>query len=182
MRGLTNPGERDPQIRTPVFIVGKDFVSGVQLRTGIAGSWLHYVHMKDETKSTASSNDIRSHFTQSSIGGSKNKVIPYAQHKRDDVGIIPKHEINYAEISCMVGKPKLATRGACKDHCELIFRKYSDRARAGKLVNAQIPQVGQLSISIGIAAVIYNDALIEAARGKTTIDYKLRHHSAAINR
>jgi hypothetical protein len=36
MKGTTNPGERDKQVREPVFIIGKDFVSAVYLKTGIA--------------------------------------------------------------------------------------------------------------------------------------------------
>ena len=36
LQGTTNPGERDKQLRDPVFIVGKDFVSSVALRAGIA--------------------------------------------------------------------------------------------------------------------------------------------------
>ena len=34
--GTTNPQNRDHQIREPVFMVGKDFVSGVVLKTGIS--------------------------------------------------------------------------------------------------------------------------------------------------
>jgi CCDC81 eukaryotic HU domain 2 len=36
LKGTTNPQERDNQIRTPVFLVGKDFVSAVTLKTGVA--------------------------------------------------------------------------------------------------------------------------------------------------
>lgn len=36
LAGTTNPNERDKQVREPVFIVGKDFVSAVNLKTGIA--------------------------------------------------------------------------------------------------------------------------------------------------
>jgi hypothetical protein len=54
MAGLTNPGERDRQIRTPVFVMGKDFVYGVSLKAGIAGSWAHDIHVK-ETRSMISS-------------------------------------------------------------------------------------------------------------------------------
>ena len=35
-RGSTNPQARDHQIREPVFMVGKDFVSGIVLKTGIS--------------------------------------------------------------------------------------------------------------------------------------------------
>ena len=57
MAGLTNPKQRDPQIRTPVFIVGKDFISGVAMRSAIANSWAHDVYMKDSA-SQASSSDL----------------------------------------------------------------------------------------------------------------------------
>ena len=90
MAGLTNPKERDPQIRTPVFIVGKDFVYGVKMRPAIANSWAHDIYMKDSA-SQASSSDMMSHFTQSSIGGSKNKVIPF--ELRHNNGIVPTHNI-----------------------------------------------------------------------------------------
>ena len=36
MKGSTNPSDRDRQERFPVFLVAKDFVSGVTLRTAIA--------------------------------------------------------------------------------------------------------------------------------------------------
>lgn len=35
-KGTTNPGKRDKQIRDPVFMVAKDFVSKVTVRTGTA--------------------------------------------------------------------------------------------------------------------------------------------------
>jgi hypothetical protein len=36
LAGTTNPGERDKQLREPVFIVGKDFVSAVYIKSGMA--------------------------------------------------------------------------------------------------------------------------------------------------
>jgi len=36
LTGTTNPQARDHQIREPVFMVGKDFVSGIVLKTGIS--------------------------------------------------------------------------------------------------------------------------------------------------
>jgi len=36
LKGSTNPQARDHQIREPVFMVGKDFVSGVVLKSGIS--------------------------------------------------------------------------------------------------------------------------------------------------
>ena len=36
LAGTTNPGDRDKQHRQPVFLIGKDFVSAVSLRTGVA--------------------------------------------------------------------------------------------------------------------------------------------------
>ena len=178
MAGLTNPQERDLQIRTPVFIVGKDFVSGVRMRPAIANSWAHDVYVKDYS-SQDSSSEIMSHFTQSSVGGSKNKVIPF--ELRNNNGIVPTHHINYVEISVLVGH-QLATKQTCKDHCELIFKKYSERARSGHRVDALIPHVGKLSISIGMCAVVFNEEIIEATRGKTAINYKERHHTADIHK
>jgi len=68
----------------------------------------------------------------------------------------------------------------CKDHCELIFDKFSKKAHAGYKVDAVIPHVGRLSISIGICAVIFNDDIIGQSRGKTAINHMKRHHSAYI--
>jgi len=178
MAGLTNPQERDLQIRTPVFIVAKDFVSGIRMRTAIAASWAHDVYVKDAS-SQASSSETMSHFTQSSVGGSKNKVIPF--ELRNNNGIVPKHQINYVEISVVVGN-ELATRQTCKAHCELIFKKYSERARSGHRVEALIPHVGKLTITLGMCAVVFNQEIIEATRGKTAINYKERHHTADIHK
>lgn len=36
LAGTTNPQERDKQFREPVFIVGKDFVSAVYIKSGIS--------------------------------------------------------------------------------------------------------------------------------------------------
>ena len=112
-----------------------------------------------------------------SSGGTNTKVLPFDAKHLD--GIIPKHEINYTEISVMTGNPR-ATKGACKDHIELIFRKYADKARAGYRVDASLPHVGKLQISIGICAVIFNEDLIAETRGKTAINHMKRHHSAYI--
>jgi hypothetical protein len=90
-----------------------------------------------------------------SQGGTKSKVIPFQMNHNN--GIVPQHEINYTEIATMVG----CSRTTAKDHCELIFRKYSDKTHAGYRVDASIPHVGKLSISIGIAAVIFNQDLID---------------------
>jgi len=172
MGGLTNPSERDRQIRTPVFLVGKDFVYGVKMKPGIAGSWCHDIHVSDK-KSQYSDTDLISHFTQSSIGGSKNRVIAFDSN--NNTGILPKHDISYLDIALMTGNPKI-TRGVAKDHCELIYRKYANRAAAGYAVNATIPHVGKLSISIGLCAIIFDKDIIEATRGRTIINYKDRYH------
>ena len=62
-------------------------------------------------------------------------------------------------------------KGTVKDHCELIFRKYSDRAGAGHKVDADIPHVGKLAVSIGIAAIVFKDSIIKKTRGRTAINY-----------
>jgi hypothetical protein len=156
MGGLTNPEYRDPQIRTPVFIVGKDFVTGIKMRAGIAGSWAHDIHMKNDGRSTASetNSDLLSRFSERTGGGTRSTVIPF--ELRNNNGIVQKHLINYSEISAQTGLSKQT----CKDHCELIFKKYAARAATGKRVEAQIPHVGKLSISIGICAVIFTEAII----------------------
>ena len=87
MAGLTNPNSRDKQIRTPVFIVAKDFVSGVKMRAGIANSLTHDIYLKDE----------ETQFSFKTAGGSQNKVLPFDVKYLN--GIVPKHEVNWAEIS-----------------------------------------------------------------------------------
>jgi hypothetical protein len=94
-------------------------------------------------------------------------------------GIIPKHDINYTEIATMVGE-KRATKSTCKDHIELIVLKYSEIAHTGQRVDALIPHVGRLSISIGLCAVVFNEDLIAATRGNTAIMHMTRHHSASV--
>ena len=91
-------------------------------------------------------------------------------------GIVPKHDVNWAEISQNAG----CSKHKCKEYCELMFRKLSDKAHAGLRVDERIPYVGSISISIGICAAIFNSDLIDESRGKTAIDYKKRHHSAFI--
>lgn len=75
-------------------------------------------------------------------------------------------------------KDAKATKGVCKDHCELVFKKVAEKAHAGFKVEQQVPCVGTLHISIGIVAVIFNQDLITATYGKTAIDYKKRYNSA----
>ena len=175
MGGLTNPDYRDPQIRTPVFIVGKDFVSGVKMRAGIAGSWAHDIHMRDTRSQMSETNsDLLSRFSDRTGGGGRQTVIPF--ELRHNNGIIQKHQINYSELAAQTGLSKQT----CKEHCELIYKKYSDRAAAGKRVEANIPMVGKLSISIGICAVIFNTDIINESRGKTAVIHKDRHHSADV--
>jgi hypothetical protein len=128
---------------------------------------------------SSSASDMLSQFTDVTTGGSKNTIIPF--ELRNNNGIVPKHDINYVEISLAVGT-KLASKQTCKEHCELICKKYAARAAAGKRVEAHIPHVGKLSISIGICAVIFNRDIIDDARGKTAINYKDRHHTADVSR
>ena len=35
LMGVTNPEERDKQLRIPVFLISKDFANGIYLQTGI---------------------------------------------------------------------------------------------------------------------------------------------------
>lgn len=48
LAGLTNPDQRDTQTRTPVFVVSKDFVYGIRMRTGIAHSMNHDIYLNDK--------------------------------------------------------------------------------------------------------------------------------------
>ena len=145
------------------------------MRSAIAGSWAHDIHMR-ETRSQCSeaNSDLLSKFSDRTGGGTRNTVIPF--ELRDNNGIVPKHQINYTEISVHSG----VSKQTAKDHCELIYKKYSSRAAAGKRVEADIPHVGKLSISIGLAAVIFNNDIINNSRGKTAIIHRDRYHSANI--
>ena len=59
MPGATNPDVRDPQVRTPVFVVAKDFVSGVSMRAGIVGSLCHDIHVAPSETESVFSNQTR---------------------------------------------------------------------------------------------------------------------------
>lgn len=61
-----------------------------------------------------------------------------------------------------------------------MFRSLSEKAHAGLRVDAPIPHVGKLSISIGIIAVIFNSDLIQQSKGQTAINHMKRHNSAFV--
>ena len=38
LAGTTNPGQRDQQLREPIFLIGKDFIPGSNIRKGICNA------------------------------------------------------------------------------------------------------------------------------------------------
>jgi len=132
------------------------------MRAGIANSLTHDIYVKDSDSTT-----------QASERGAE-KALPLDIKRLN--GIVPQHDINYNEIALIAQ----ASKGVCKDHCEQIFRKYSERAHAGYRVDAQIPHVGRLNISIGVCSVSFNKQIITQSRGVTAVDHMKRHHSANV--
>ena len=117
-------------MREPVFIVGKDFVSAVYIKSGMA------------------------HNKGSQVRPFDNKGV---------CGIVPKVKINYTEVASLCSLNK----DVCKTGCEQVFRYLSDKARKGESVVMEIPLVGTFIIRTGIAAVAFNDDLIEETKGTT---------------
>ena len=74
MGGLTNPNQRDLQIRTPVFILSKDFIHGTKLIPGIAGSWAYDIYLKQSEKSES---DFQSTRSESKSQNQRNRIIPF---------------------------------------------------------------------------------------------------------
>ena len=69
-------------------------------------------------------------------------------------GIIPKLRINHFEIAA--GTDGIATKEQCKFHLDSIIKGFSDQARTGNKVEAQIPHVGKLTIKNGVAGVVFD--------------------------
>lgn len=84
LQGTTNPDKRDKQIRTPVFMVSKDFVSLVTLRSGIV------------------------HTSASGICSVRPLELKGAS------GVVPKVKINYVEVASLCGKSKEVCREVCE--------------------------------------------------------------------
>jgi len=129
-----------------VFIVGKDFVSAVPLRAGIAGG------MQSEVYEGTASNTIR----------------PFALQGTS--GIIPKVKINYFEVATLAGG--IATKDECRTEVEQVFNNYSTQARRGIPVEANIPHVGRLQIKNNLAGIVFEHDLVSASRGQTAKGYE----------
>lgn len=151
MPGATNPDVRDPQIRTPVFVVSKDFVSGVTVSPGIVGSLNHDMHVAPSETDTVFSNQTRRSVRP------RNQLVPFKA--QDEVGIIPKHEISYLEIAMLTGNVN-TSKAMVKEHCECAMRTLSDKVRAGKAIKSEIPYVGSLLVRGGLAGVIFDPELV----------------------
>ena len=72
-------------------------------------------------------------------------------------GIIPKVKINYVEVGLFCDQPK----EMCRKACEQMFRNASDRVRRGENVIVEIPLVGRFMTKSKVAAIDFNQDLIE---------------------
>lgn len=94
-------------------------------------------------------------------------------------GIVPKVKINYTEVStnCALNKD------VCKTGCEQIFRFLSDKAKKGESVVMELPFVGTFIVKAGIAAISFNEDLIEETRGSTAKNhYVNKLFSSSVNK
>lgn len=113
MSGSTNPNERDRQERFPVFLIGKDFGNGINLRTGIANGMTSEVYA-DLGDKAAGGNGIGEHYGK--------KIRPFAQHGVN--GIIPKIKANYFEISLLTGG--LVSKDEVRNEVEFTITKLAN--------------------------------------------------------
>ena len=72
-------------------------------------------------------------------------------------GIIPKVKINYVEVGLFCGHNK----EDCRKACENMFRSLSDRVRRGENITIELPMVGRFMTRAGVAAVDFNQDLVE---------------------
>ena len=75
LAGTTNPGDRDKQQRHPVFIIGKDFVSGVTLRAGQAHGLGNQIRPYDIKGASGSIPKCKVNFTDIAAQCGSNKDI-----------------------------------------------------------------------------------------------------------
>ena len=111
-------------------MVGKDFVSGVVLKTGIS-------HNRGA------------------------QIRPLALNGAS--GIIPLVKINYVEVAIFCQQNKDNSRKGC----EQMFRNLSDKVRRGENVSFELPLVGTFIKKGDVAAINFNQDLIEQTRGNT---------------
>ena len=137
LAGSTNPGERDRQLREPVFMVGKDFVSGIEKRSSVTDQ------------------DLRSGIC---VGDA---IRPMGL--KGVSGIIPKVKINYFEVAMLCGLSK----DVCRDRCEQAFKSLSDRVRRGEQISTEIPLVGRFLVRMRVAAVNFHQDLVKQTKGAT---------------
>jgi len=127
-----------------VFIIGKDFAHSMQLQSGIASGMTPEIF---DPAGHRSSGAIR-HYSNTGTSG-----------------VIPKTRINYQEIAGIAGGS--ITKDQCRTHSEAVFKKYSDQVRRCHPVEFTIPHVGRLSIKNRLAGVVFEQGLLEQAKGST---------------
>lgn len=120
-----------------MFLIGKDFVSGVNIRTGIADGMTNEVFDEIHEK-----NPLHSY---------GNRLRPFAMHGLS--GAIPKVKTNYFEVS-MYTDGQL-TKDLCRAEVEAMCANLAALVRQGQAIEFYIPQVGTLKIKDGIAGVIF---------------------------
>jgi len=138
-----------------VFVIGKDFVSAVPLRAGIAGGMTAELFDQPGERGAGHSSSART-------------IRPFALQGTS--GIIPKVKINYFEVATLAGG--IATKDEARTEIEQIFTNYSAQARQGIPVEAHIPHVGKLHIKNSLAGIVFDSELIQASRGQTAKGYE----------
>lgn len=107
LAGTTNPQQRDKQNRDLVFVVGKDFCSGVM------------------RKST-------DYYTDTRLKAGKCAGDALRPNEVKGInGVVPEMKINYFEVGQYCGESK----ETCREHCEMLFKNLSDRVRRGEQVS-----------------------------------------------
>jgi len=92
-------------------------------------------------------------------------------------GIIPKVKINYVEVGLFCGQSK----EMCRKACEQMFRNASDRVRRGENIVVEIPLVGRFITKAKIAAIDFNQDLVEQTRGTTAKQHTVGNLFASSN-
>jgi len=78
-------------------------------------------------------------------------------------GIIPQVKVNYIDIATQCSQNK----DIAKNACEQVFRFLSDKVRKNEPCQMEIPFVGTFMVRGNIAAIAFNQDLLEETKGKT---------------
>ena len=86
-------------------------------------------------------------------------------------------KVNYVEVGIFCGQPK----ELCRKACEQMFRNASDRVRNGENVVVEIPLVGRFITKAKVAAVDFNQDLVDQTRGTTAKQHTVGNLFASSN-